>query len=399
MKIYWQGYGGTKYLAENLRPVIESLNCTLTTISEWEDSNILWKKDTWLKHLNEADCIIIPCNYLAQPCKSNNRLTQSMSLGKPCIVSPLPAYLKIIEENPGCALIANTQEDWIKHIQYLKNIQHRQEISDKALIAAQKYSIKEIGQQWVNLFKCIETIDIIIPSYNNAQYLEMCLNSIKTNTYNFYNIIISDAGSNSETWDYYKLLKNVQIIGNKDTRLNFSQACNAGIKISKSNFFVLLNSDTIVSKNWDENILNKMKADSKLGFCGVLSNCDRFWLHDVPGKPKYPMNISGLELVPGMKASQLEGRINDLYSFMDNSNKSFLGTLVYQEWVAFYCTMFNRKAVDTIGLLDPGFVNGCEDLDFSVRAKKLSYKIAQAIDSFVYHFGGISRESYKLESD
>ncbi|MDD5649642.1 MAG: glycosyltransferase [Candidatus Nanoarchaeia archaeon] len=400
MLIYWEGYGGTKYLAENLRPLIEQLNCKLITMSEWEDSDIIWDLSTWLQELKKADVVIIPCNYLVQNAKSNNRLTQMMSLGKPCIVNPLPAYLKIIEENPGCALIATTEEDWKKHIEYLKDSEHRNQLSQKALIAAQKYSIKNIAQKWIDIFENKkEDIknDVIIPTYNNVEYLRLCLDSLKRNSAFKNRIIISDAGSNATTWEYYKTINNVEILGTQDVRLNFSQACNAGIQNSSSDYFVLLNSDTIVSKNWDVNLVSKLQADPQLAMCGVLSNCDRFWLHGVPGKPVYPMSIPGLELVPGMKASQLEGKLDSLYSFMDNSNKSHQGTLVEQEWVAFYCTMFNRKKFNEIGLLDITFNNGCEDLDFCIRTKKMNYKIAQAIDCFVFHFGGISRGSYEKE--
>jgi len=397
--VYFFGYGGSTKVLGPLKPIINELGLKLVTIHEWPDADIKWELNTWLIELKKADIIIIPANYKIQPCKSNTRLTQALSLGKPVICSPLDAYIRVYNETPGCCLIADSIEEWKECLIKLRDDDNFcKQLAIKALIAAQNYSIEKISKKWIDVLLSNENeIDIIITIYNNVEYLTMCLDSIKKNTYSAYRVIISDAGSNSATWEYYKTLTNVKIFGKQGKRLCFSQTCNIGIKNSTSKYFVLLNSDVIVSKNWDLALLKKMEADPNLGICGVLSNCDRFWLHDVSGKPKYSMSIPGLELVPGMKASQLEGKIDDLYSFMDSSNKSHVGTLVYQEWVAFYAVMFNRKVVNVVGLLDPGFVNGCEDLDFCIRTKKMGYKIAQAIDCFVYHFGGISRGSYEKE--
>jgi len=395
--IYFFGYGGSSVLLEPLRPIIEKLGMKLITIHEWEDADIKWELSTWLEHLKKADIIIIPANYEIQPCKSNTRLTQALSLGKPVICSPLDAYWKVNEKFPGCCIFASNLSEWEFHLTSLRDDDNLCKIiSERALKAAQSYSIEEITKKWIDVINYTDSLDIVIPSYNNVEYLKLCIQSIRKNTKS-YNIIISDAGSNASTWEFYRILKNVTILGEQDKRLNFSQTCNAGIKHSTSEYFVLLNSDTIVSKNWDENLLKKMKADQNLAACGVLSNCDRYWLHDAPGKPTYPMSIPGLDLVPGMKACQLEDRLENLYSFMDNSNQSHAGTLVEQEWVAYYATMFNRKIFDEVGLLDPGFKNGCEDLDFCIRTKKMGYKMAQAIDSFVFHFGGISRKYYEEE--
>lgn len=396
--VYFFWYGGSSTLLEPLIPVIKELGLKLITIHEWDNADVKWNLLTWLTELKKADIIILPANYEEQPCKSNNRLTQALSLGKPVVCSPLDAYIRVYDEMPGCCIIAHNINEWKESLQLLSsNDELCKQISEKALLASQKYSITNIAKKWINVFEKQSTLDIIIPTYNNIQYLKLCLDSIKRNSQKINKIIVSDAGSDKETWDFYKSL-DVEILGFQQQRLNFSQACNAGIEKSTADYFVLLNSDTIVSKNWDVNLLQKLSADSNLAACGVLSNCDRFWLHGIPGKPVYSMSIPGLELVPGMKASQLEGKLESLYSFMESSNRTHQGTLVEQEWVAFYATAFNRKIINKVGLLDPNFINGCEDYCHCVRIKKMGYKIAQAIDSFVFHFGGVTRGSYENES-
>lgn len=395
---YFFGYGGNSVLLNPLKPILEKTNFKLVSIHEWDNADIKWNRHTWISELKKADIIILPANFSEQSAKSNNRLTQALSLGKPVICSPLDAYVRIEKNFPGCCLIANNLEEWETHLNSLqKNENICKELSRKGLEVAKNYSLNVITNKWISLFKIFEKIDIIIPTYNNIEYLKLCIESIKKNTNNPYNLIISDAGSNEETWNYYRTLTDVKILGNLKQRLNFSQSCNNAIKISNSKYFVILNSDVIVSKNWDSNIIKNFELNSNLAVCGVLSNCDRGWLHGINGKPSYEMKIKNLELVPGMKIEQIEGNLESLYSFMENSNKQLYNKFLKQEWVAYYACVFNRKIIEEVGFLDPNFINGCEDLDHCIRIKKMGFEIGQAIDSFVFHFGGISRAAYQRE--
>jgi glycosyltransferase involved in cell wall biosynthesis len=61
--------------------------------------------------------------------------------------------------------------------------------------------------------------------------------------------------------------------------------------------------------------------------------------------------------------------------------------------------MFARSAVEEVGYFDTAFKNGCEDLDLCNRLRKFDYNIGQAIDAFVFHFGGVSRKAYETENN
>jgi hypothetical protein len=146
-----------------------------------------------------------------------------------------------------------------------------------------------------------------------------------------------------------------------------------------------------------------MEHTDRLAACGVLSNCDRGWLHDDARKsdsPRYPMRLekAGIELVPGMKIETIQPHVEELYGFMKKSNETYKGTFVQQPWVAAYATMFARCAIDEVGLFDPLYKNGCEDWDLCHRISKYGYVIGQAIDSFVFHYGGVSRGAYQNEN-
>ena len=51
-------------------------------------------------------------------------------------------------------------------------------------------------------------IDIIIPNYNKAKYLNQCLDSILSQTYKNWKLIIIDANSNEKTKEILKEFQN-----------------------------------------------------------------------------------------------------------------------------------------------------------------------------------------------
>jgi GT2 family glycosyltransferase len=393
LRCFWFGYGGHSHTSDFLRPILQKLGHTLTTIHEWQNADIKYKHNTILNHLKQADVILLTNNYKLHICKSNNKLTQALSLGIPVICHPLLAYKEIEQNYPGCCLFAETEEDWIKQIKFLESEENRKQISEKALIAAQDYTIEKITKKWINVFfnKC-KKIDIIIPTYNNFEYLKLCIESIKKNTYYSYNIIVSDAGSNLETWDLYKTLSNVIVVGDKNIRKNFSQACNDVINKTNSQYFSVFNSDVIVSKNWDKNIIEKFLLDDKIAAVNPLSNCDQGFRHNIQ------MKVSdSFCLHPGMKIQQIKD-INELYEYMNKSNCEHKE--IYQhDWLPFYATTFRREYFEKTGKMDPNFLNGNEDLDMSIRLQKNGYKMIETYDSFIFHFGGCSRTTYRSENE
>jgi len=89
-------------------------------------------------------------------------------------------------------------------------------------------------------------LSIIIVNYNTANILRRCLKSLISNS----EIILIDNGStddslqliNSSKWPNLKIIKN-------QTNLGFAKAVNQGIKQSKGEYLLLLNSDIIAKPN------------------------------------------------------------------------------------------------------------------------------------------------------
>lgn len=427
-KAVWCGMGGNSFLVtEVLKEAIQKAGYDLLVISEWDypkDSwfeHKKWDINTWVKGMMACDVVLCPQRENVQPGKSNIKATQALALGMPVVASKILSYTEVVQhgKNGYLASIQSPQE-WQDALVELKDLDKRKAIGTEGAKSVGAYTLEAVTKDWVNLCrgllkskvtktravaspqkKQMKQVDLIIANYNNVEYLKLLISSIKLNTTHPHNIIISDAGSNAETWEYLNTLKGFTVLGKKGERLNFSQAVNAGVLVSNTELFVVMNSDLIVSRGWLEALVEKMETVDRLGACGPLSNCDNGFLHNFPGGPQFDMTLenSGLTLHPGMKIGEVTPHLQDLYSFMEKQNVINKGGYQRQDWVAYYCTIFARSAWNEVSGLSPEYNNGCEDLDHCYnRLRKSGFEIGRALGSWVFHFGGVSRGHYQQEN-
>ena len=99
------------------------------------------------------------------------------------------------------------------------------------------------------------TIDIIIPNFNKAKYLNQCLNSIISQTYKNWKIFLIDDNSKDNSKNILK-----QFEGNKNIEIFYldenkgpSFCRNIGLEKSSSELIAFMDSDDI----WPENKLEK----------------------------------------------------------------------------------------------------------------------------------------------
>jgi GT2 family glycosyltransferase len=386
LNVYYCGYGGGSPYAEALRPLIDELGLKLITIHEWDTADIRWNLNTWKDELKKADIVICPTDFVKFPAKSQNKLTQAMSMGKPVICTSLDAYKAVEEKFPGCCLFADTPEEWKEQLKKLRDDSNlRAEIIRKGLQAAQDYHIDRMGEKWIKVLMNLDKVDIVIPTYKNLRGIRHCLESIRKCTNVRYHLIVVNNGSSEELHKYLEQQGDITYI-KKPPPLNFAQAVNEGIKAGNGKYVMVLNDDVIVSKGWLRQMIETCKED--VGAVGPLSNCDRGWYHS------YSLNIGGVELLPGKNTfEEIEPIIPQIYDF-----KSPYQEQPDREWIAFYCTLIRRDVLDKTGLLNEEFVNSGEDVDFCYRIKKQGFRIVQDYRAFVFHQGAVSRKMLEQEN-
>lgn len=225
-------------------------------------------------------------------------------------------------------------------------------------------------------------ISVIIPNYNGSKYIKQCLNSLKKQTYENYELIIIDNASQDNSIKIIeKHYPQVNLIKNKQN-YGFSIAVNQGIKASKGEYVVLLNNDTVVFEDWLGNLVKCIEKDKKI--FSVCSKMIRYNEKDKIDDAADEYNILGWAYKCG-DGESIDKYIKDRQVF-----SSCGGAAIY------------RKSVfEEIGYFDENFFAYMEDVDISYRAKIHGYKNIYCSSAKVYHIGsattGSKYNSFKIK--
>ena len=98
---------------------------------------------------------------------------------------------------------------------------------------------------------------IIIPTFNNLEYLKLCLRSIKKNSIYEHELIIHINEGIDGTLDYVKNL-GIKYSYNK-TNTGVCVAFNEAAKLSSNKFIVLGHDDMYFCPGWDTSFANELK--------------------------------------------------------------------------------------------------------------------------------------------
>lgn len=217
------------------------------------------------------------------------------------------------------------------------------------------------------------TIDIVIPNYNGNNILKECIRSLYNQTYFNFRIIIIDNNSVDSDYLWLNNYKNV-LFKKLDNNYGFDKAVNEGIKLSNSEYIVLLNNDTVATKDWLEILVNVIKTDEKI--FSVSSKMIRYDNKNIIDDAGDGYNLLGW----GYKIG--DGKSITKYSKNREIFSSCAGAAIYR-----------RSILDEIGYFDEEFFAYMEDIDISYRAKIYGYKNIYCADAKIYHIGSATSGS------
>lgn len=224
------------------------------------------------------------------------------------------------------------------------------------------------------------TFDIIVPVYQTKNILQLFYESLIATITIQSNIIFIDDKSPTETYDYLEYLKNtsspfctIEVIHHTQT-MGSSVCINDGFKKASGEFVVTIDSDVIMQKNWQEELLKSFQDDTVGCAGGILL---------------YPQT-GGLQSC-GIVFSNSTSR----HLFLNSSPKRLekYNDLSVQSTIFAFCAI-RKKVIENIGLMDTEFFNGYEDLDYQLRIKESGYKIIINKNIQLYHWeksNGIKR--------
>ncbi|OPX85115.1 MAG: Mycinamicin VI 2''-O-methyltransferase [Pelotomaculum sp. PtaB.Bin104] len=223
----------------------------------------------------------------------------------------------------------------------------------------------------------LQSVDVIVCIHNALEDVKLCLESLVANTLPPYRIIIIDDGSEHETQKFLENFIKGQpaiLIRNK-TAKGYTKAANTGLRASRGEMVVMLNSDTIVPPKWIDRLIRCALSDDRIGLVGPLSNTASW--QSVPQ-------------VFNEKGDWADNPLPDGWSVNDFSNEVARISQCIFPRVGFlngFCLLIKRAVIDDIGLFDEvAFARGYgEENDYCLRAVQNNWQLAVADDCYVFH--------------
>ena len=209
------------------------------------------------------------------------------------------------------------------------------------------------------------TISVIIVNKDGKKFLKYLLPSLLSQTLLPSEIIVVDNASTDHSVDWIKKhYPQVKILTNKENRL-FAPSLNQGIKFSKGDLLLILNSDLRLSFTFLEKLKQGIMLSSRIGMvCGKIM--------DWEGER---IDSCGQEIsLWGSPKDILRGR---------KSGGERRRRVFGPGGVAF---LARKKMLEDIGLLDEKLGIYYEDLDLSWRAVKKGWDTLYVPDAIAFHF-------------
>ena len=235
-------------------------------------------------------------------------------------------------------------------------------------------------------------LSIIVVNYNVKDFLEQCLLSVEKAISNIEaEVIVVDNNSVDHSCQMVKeRFPQFQLIENKKNT-GFSVANNQAIRVSKGEYTLLLNPDTLVEEDTFEKVIAFMDTHTEAGGLGVkMIDGNANFLPE--SKRSLPTPEVAFYKIFGLSKLFPNSRKFGQYhlSFLDK-NKT------HEVEILSGAFMLIRKSVlDKIGLLDETFFMYGEDIDLSYRIILGGYKNYYFADTTIIHYKGESTKKGSL---
>ncbi len=206
---------------------------------------------------------------------------------------------------------------------------------------------------------------ILIPTFNNVEYLKLCIKSLKKNSY-FKNQIICHVNIGEDgTIDYLK--KNNIEYSYTSYNSGICKGINMASKLSKFDYYLYAHDDFYFCPKWDYILFNEVRKIGHKNFylSGTMMN---------QGQIKFNCGDTPIEFNEDKFLKHYQD-----YNFFDFQGSTWAPSLVHKN-------LWNKVG----GLSEEYFPGTGSDPDFNMKLWKEGIRIFKGINDFkVYHFGSI----------
>ncbi len=219
-------------------------------------------------------------------------------------------------------------------------------------------------------------VSVIIVNWKKYDFTLKCIDSVLNSSFKNFKIILIDNEYQKGVFDELKKNEKIHIIKNEKNE-GFARANNQGIKYSIKNGFdyvLLLNNDTVIKNDLFDLLIKQSITLNQKIIQPLILNYD------------------------GTKIWNAGGKINNFFGTFETlkkgkSFKNFKSNRNFTEWFTGCCVLIKSEIFNYIGYFDERFFAYYEDIDFSIRLKKMGYSVALMTDSYLQHYESASSKS------
>ena len=207
---------------------------------------------------------------------------------------------------------------------------------------------------------------ILIPTYNNLEYLKTCINSIKKNSKFNHQIIVHVNEGKDGTFDYIKN-SNLEFTFSEQN-IGMPKALNEASKLSKKNYILISHDDFYYCPGWDEELINNVNS----------INHKNFYLSSTmvgAGQVKFDAG----QTIDTFDENKLLNHLEKIKTIDFQGTTKCPGLIHKDVW----------KRVG--GWSEEFFPTGGDDTDFAMKLWSINIRIFKGLGkSLAYHFGSIT---------
>lgn len=212
-------------------------------------------------------------------------------------------------------------------------------------------------------------ISIVIPTWNGRALLRPCLESLRSQTWRDFEIVVSDDGSTDDTEDWLGEHFPEVVVVRSEVNQGFAVAVNRGIARAQGHWIFLLNNDVTLAEDCLEELMAAAQGDAAMLTPLVL------WTED----PRLVYSAGDRIGVNGRPESIGYQLARDTFV---PSERPFGVSGGYG--------LFRRDLLDAVGVLDPAFGAYFEDADLCFRARWAGYEARLVPEALAWHVGSAS---------
>jgi glycosyltransferase involved in cell wall biosynthesis len=218
---------------------------------------------------------------------------------------------------------------------------------------------------------------IMIPSWNNLTYLQLCINSIRKNSYYPHQLIVHINEGSDGTLEWIQSQPDISY-SYSPVNVGVCYALNSCRTLATTDYLLYINDDMYVCPNWDKPLLDEIKKI---------------------GHKYFFLSATAIEIKAQSSCSIQKNFGTSIDQFQEETLIQEFANIPFHDWqgATWPPNVVHKDIWDLVGGYSVEFSPGMySDPDFSMKLWQVGIRLFKGLEkSRVYHFGSISVKRVK----